>query len=71
MTTMLYLWIATGSALGGMARYWTNSVMARLLGGVFPWGTVAVNILGCSFIGWFTVVIGFGGRAPRRAFANC
>jgi len=62
MTTMLYLWIGIGSALGGMARYWTNGVMARLLGGVFPGGTMAVNIIGCSFIGWFAVITGSGGR---------
>jgi len=69
---MLYLWIGIGSALGGMARYWTNGAVARLLGGVFPVGTLAVNVIGCSFIGWFAVVSGAGGRwvAPLsvRAF---
>jgi len=38
MSTMLYLWIRFGSASGGMARYWTNGVVARLLGWVFPFG---------------------------------
>jgi len=27
-----YLWIAIGSALGGMARYWCSGVAARLIG---------------------------------------
>jgi len=44
--------------------------MALLLGG-FPWGAMAVNILGCSFIGWFTVITGSGGRwgAPFSVLA--
>jgi fluoride exporter len=28
----LYLWIAVGSALGGVARYWCSGVAARLMG---------------------------------------
>ena len=44
----LYLWIALGSALGGMARFWCTGVMARLLGETFPWGTLLVNVLGSS-----------------------
>ena len=59
---MLYVWIGVGSALGGMARYWTHGLMARLIGDSFPWGTFAVNILGCSFIGWFTTISGPDGR---------
>jgi CrcB protein len=69
---MLYVWIGIGSALGGMARYGTNGIMARWLGGAFPWGTFAVNIVGCLFIGWFATITGPGGRvvAPMsvRAF---
>ena len=29
---MDYLWVALGSALGGMARYWCSGVAARLIG---------------------------------------
>ena len=59
---MLYLWIGVGSALGGMARYWTHGLMTRLIGDSFPWGTLTVNILGCSFIGWFATISGPDGR---------
>lgn len=69
---MAYLWIAFGSALGGAARYWCYGVMARLLGETFPWGTLTVNILGCSFIGFFATMTGTEGRIlvgiPVRQF---
>ena len=48
---MNYLWVAIGSALGGMARYWCSSVAATLTGGWFPWGTLIVNVLGSFIIG--------------------
>ena len=41
-----YFWIAIGSALGGMARYWCSGIAARLIGETFPWGTIIVNIVG-------------------------
>ena len=41
-----YLWIAIGSALGGMARYWCSGVVARMFGETFPWGTLIVNVVG-------------------------
>lgn len=50
---MNYLWVAAGSALGGMLRYWMASSIGRATGGSFPWGTLAVNVLGSAFIGWF------------------
>src|SRR5512140_2994273 len=59
-TAIRYLMIGLGSALGGMARYWCNGAMARLLGETFPWGTLAVNAVGCGAIGWFA-----GATAPE------
>ena len=52
----LYLWIALGSALGGVARFWCTGVMARLLGETFPWGTLLVNVLGSLIIGFFATM---------------
>ena len=60
---MTYLWIAVGSALGGVARYWCYGVVARYLGPTFPWGTLAVNVLGCAFIGFFATFTGPDGRS--------
>ena len=57
-----YLWIAVGSALGGVARYWCSGVAARLIGETFPWGTIIVNIIGCFIIGFFATLTGPDGR---------
>jgi CrcB protein len=57
-----YIWIAVGSALGGVARYWCSGVAARLVGETFPWGTMAVNILGSFIIGFFATLTGPDGR---------
>ncbi len=46
-----YALIALGSALGGMARYAMAFAIDARVGGSFPWGTIAVNILGCFAIG--------------------
>jgi fluoride exporter len=57
-----YVWIAIGSALGGMARYWCSGVVARLIGETFPWGTMTVNIVGSFIIGFFATLTGPDGR---------
>src|SRR5215472_7592089 len=57
-----YIWIAVGSALGGVARYWCSGVAARLVGETFPWGTIGVNILGSFIIGFFATLTGPDGR---------
>jgi CrcB protein len=57
-----YIWIAVGSALGGMARYWCTGAAARLFGETFPWGTLLINILGSFVIGFFVSLTGPEGR---------
>jgi CrcB protein len=57
-----YIWIAIGSALGGVARYWCSGVAARLVGETFPWGTFAVNVVGSFIIGFFATLTGPDGR---------
>jgi CrcB protein len=57
-----YFWIAIGSALGGMARYWCSGIAARLIGETFPWGTIIVNIVGSFIIGFFATLTGPDGR---------
>jgi len=37
--------------VGTLARYWLSSVMARRYGETFPYGTFAVNALGCFLAG--------------------
>jgi len=57
-----YLWIALGSALGGVARYWCSGVALRLIGETFPWGTLFVNISGSMLIGFVAALAGPDGR---------
>ena len=53
---MNYVWVAVGSALGGMARYWCSGFVARLFGEWFPWGTLIVNVSGSFVIGVFAAL---------------
>ena len=44
-------WVCLGSALGGGARYLISLGALRLLGSSFPYGTLAVNVIGSFLIG--------------------
>jgi len=57
-----YLWIAIGSALGGMGRFWLAGTVDRFIGETFPWGTVLVNITGSCLIGFIGTLSGPDGR---------
>ena len=57
-----WLWIALGSALGGMARYACSGLVAGWLGDGFPWGTILINIIGSFVIGAFATWTGPEGR---------
>jgi fluoride exporter len=45
------LLVALGSGLGGAARLWLSTLVSRGAGTSFPWGTLAVNVLGCLVVG--------------------
>ena len=47
----MLVFVAVGGALGAMARYLTVFGVGRLLGTGFPYGTLAVNILGSFILG--------------------
>ncbi len=59
---MAYVWIAIGSALGGMARHWCTLMATAWFGTRFPWGTLGINILGSFVIGFFFALTGPQGR---------
>jgi CrcB protein len=47
-----YLLIATGGALGSIARYWVGSMVGGRMGTRFPYGTLVINITACVIIGF-------------------
>jgi fluoride exporter len=58
----LYIWIAIGSALGGISRYACTGLSVRLLGETFPWGTFFINVSGSFIIGFFATLTEPDGR---------
>ncbi len=58
---MITLWwqqlglVMAGGALGAALRFWMGGFLLRHLGSGFPWGTMAVNLIG-SFAAGFLVV---------------
>lgn len=45
--------VAIGGAIGSSLRHIVNMVSLRLVGPNFPWGTMAINIIGCFAMGVF------------------
>lgn len=58
---MLYLWIAAGSALGGLLRVLLAEAVMASAGG-FPWGTVLANLLGSLLVGVAVAAVAADGR---------
>ena len=48
---MVYLYVALGGALGAMGRFFISSLVA------FPYGTMAVNIIGSFLMGVLFVTL--------------
>jgi CrcB protein len=49
-------WLSLAGALGTLARYGLAGFVQRIDGSSFPWGTVAVNLIGCFIAGWLYVM---------------
>lgn len=50
-----FLAISLGAIVGANARYWMSRSALRLLGPVFPYGTLAINVSGSFVLGFFMV----------------
>lgn len=46
-----YLIVALGASIGGIARYWMSNAVYKFLPAFFPFGTLAVNVIGSFIIG--------------------
>ena len=49
---MRVLLIGAAGLAGTLGRYWLSGALARRYGEGFPFGTLAINVLGCFLIGW-------------------
>ena len=54
---MQVLAIAAGGALGAVLRFWMSNGVYALLGRGFPYGTLAVNVLGSLLMGFLFVLL--------------
>ena len=50
-----FIAISLGAIVGANARYILSRYAARLLGPVFPYGTLIINVTGSFLVGWFLV----------------
>ncbi|AZO68572.1 MAG: fluoride efflux transporter CrcB [Mesorhizobium sp.] len=64
------LLVAAGGAIGAGLRHVTNFVALRLVGPSFPWGTMAINIVGSFAMGLFIATLArrYGGSNELRLF---
>ncbi len=47
------LYIALGGSVGAVSRFLISQLINRTSNDIFPWGTIAVNLLGSLLIGFF------------------
>lgn len=60
--------VALGGAIGASLRYLTGVATMRAFGPGFPWGTVAVNILGSILMGVLVVLLAYKGGTRLAPF---
>jgi fluoride exporter len=51
ITPLTWLAVATGGALGSLARFWMTGAVIALTGPRYPIGTLLINVLGSFVIG--------------------
>jgi len=60
----MVVWVALAGALGALARYAVHRVVQLRTTGLFPLGTVVVNISGSLALGFLTGLLLYQGLAP-------
>lgn len=65
-------WVALGSALGASARWGLGHLLGTSVQVGFPWGTLAINVIGSAAIGCYAALVSADGRwmvsAEQRNF---
>ena len=59
--------VAAGGAVGASLRYLTGLLTIRVIGPGYPWGTIAVNIIGSFVMGAIVVILAAKGGTHRYA----
>lgn len=63
------IYIAIGGAAGALLRYSVSGYIFRNSDGLLPWGTIAVNLIGCFVIGFlWNIFENFTYSPNTRAF---
>ena len=67
MNALALLYVGFGGAFGAMLRYALVDLVGRFNGGAFPYGTLAVNVLGCMLMGaWIATMTVMPGAAKAK-----
>jgi fluoride exporter len=61
-TLKQYLWVALGSMIGGVGRFWISGLVTGKMGRVFPWDILLINVTGSLVIGALGAVTAAGGK---------
>lgn len=65
-------WVALGSSLGASARWGLGHLLGTSAEIGFPWGTLAINVIGSAAIGCYAALVSADGRwlasAEQRNF---
>lgn len=52
---MNFVIVALGAIVGANLRYVLSRLTAKLMGPVFPYGTLMINVAGSFMVGWFMI----------------
>jgi CrcB protein len=61
--------VITGAAIGAPLRYLSDRAIQARHDTVFPWGTLAVNVIGSLILGLITGAVTAGGVSPQVQLA--
>jgi fluoride exporter len=50
-----YLIVSLGAVVGACSRYYISRLAAKIMGAVFPYGTLIINVTGSVVVGYFMI----------------